>query len=85
MRTQSKCHPQTVEVCKTRADGLGLEAVVQDESGFTLDKDVCGVLVQYPATDGTIDSYKAVADAAHAAGIKVGGPALFTCPTLATS
>ncbi|KAF5839949.1 glycine cleavage system, P protein [Dunaliella salina] len=67
----NKCHPQTIEVCKTRADGLGLEAVVQDETAFTLDKDVCGLLVQYPATDGSIDSYKDLADAAHAANIRV--------------
>eukprot|EP00983_Pelagomonas_calceolata_P072657 1151812-Pelagomonas_calceolata.AAC.4 len=71
--TQSKCHPQTIEVCKTRADGLGLEAVVQDEASFTLDKDVCGLLVQYPATDGSIESYKDLADAAHAANIRVRG------------
>jgi len=60
-------------VCKTRAEGLGLEAIVQDEGAFTLDKDVCGLLVQYPATDGSIDSYKSLADSAHAANIKVRG------------
>lgn len=55
---QSKCHPQTIAVCQTRADGLGLEAVVVDEDKFEFGKDVCGVLVQYPATDGTISDYK---------------------------
>jgi len=24
----NKCHPQTISVCQTRADGLGLEVVV---------------------------------------------------------
>ena len=28
------CHPQTVEVCKTRADGLGLKVVVAKEAVF---------------------------------------------------
>lgn len=59
-------------MCKTRAESLGLEAVVQEEGAFTMDKDVCGLIVQYPATDGSIDSYKSIADAAHAANIKVG-------------
>lgn len=56
--SQSKCHPQTIEVVKTRADGLGLVAEVVDEASFDYGKDVCGVLLQYPATDGTIDNYK---------------------------
>ncbi len=58
-RPQSKCHPQTIAVCQTRAEGLGLEAVVVDEDKFVYSKDVCGVLLQYPATDGTVADYKA--------------------------
>ena len=30
----NKCHPQTIEICRTRADGLGLEIVVGDEATF---------------------------------------------------
>ncbi|KXZ51330.1 hypothetical protein GPECTOR_13g817 [Gonium pectorale] len=67
----SKCHPQTIAVCQTRAEGLGLEAVVVDEDKFVYSKDVCGVLVQYPATDGTVADYKALTAAAHAANVKV--------------
>eukprot|EP00877_Chromochloris_zofingiensis_P000850 jgi/Chrzof1/10766/Cz05g11130.t1 len=67
----SKCHPQTLAVCQTRADGLGLEAVLSDEDKFVFGKDVCGVLIQYPATDGSIHDYKALVDKAHAAGVKV--------------
>jgi glycine cleavage system pyridoxal-binding protein P len=69
---QSKCHPQTIEVCRTRAEGLGLEAVVMDEGSFVYGKDVCGVLLQYPATDGTVDDYKGIVSKAHAANIKAG-------------
>ena len=47
-------------MCATRADGLGLEVLVVDEDklDFSSSKDVCGVLLQYPATDGTISDYK---------------------------
>eukprot|EP01025_Chloroclados_australasicus_P039478 TRINITY_DN40898_c1_g1_i1.p1 TRINITY_DN40898_c1_g1~~TRINITY_DN40898_c1_g1_i1.p1 ORF type:complete len:1079 (-),score=144.53 TRINITY_DN40898_c1_g1_i1:244-3141(-) len=67
----SKCHPQTIAVCQTRADGLGLKVEVCDESAFSFDKDVCGVLVQYPATDGTISAYEEMTKKAHAANVKV--------------
>ncbi|KAI8477420.1 MAG: glycine cleavage system, P protein [Monoraphidium minutum] len=67
----SKCHPQTIAVCQTRADGLGLIAEVVDEDNITFGKDVCGVLVQYPATDGSVHDYRALVQKAHAAGVKV--------------
>ena len=44
---------------------------VVDESKFVYGKDVCGVLVQYPATDGTVDDYKSLVEKAHAANVKV--------------
>lgn len=39
---------------------LCLQAVVVDEDKMesSLGKDVCGMLLQYPATDGTVNSYK---------------------------
>lgn len=55
---QDKCHPQTIEVCRTRAEGLGLKVIVAKESEFDINKDVCGILLQYPATDGGIEDYK---------------------------
>jgi hypothetical protein len=57
-RAQDKCHPQTIAVCQSRADGLGLKVVVGDEASFSFDKDTSGVLLQYPATDGSIHDYK---------------------------
>ena len=68
---QSKCHPQTIAVCQTRAEGLGLVAEVVDEAALQYGKDVCGVLVQYPATDGTVSDYRDLVSKAHAAGVKV--------------
>lgn len=45
-------------MCQSRADGLGLKVVVGDEASFSIDKDVSGVLLQYPCTDGSIHDYK---------------------------
>jgi glycine dehydrogenase len=67
----SKCHPQTIAVCQTRASALGLVVEVCEESEFDMKSDVCGVLVQYPATDGSIHDYKALAERAHDAKVKV--------------
>ncbi|KAK3233165.1 hypothetical protein CYMTET_56528 [Cymbomonas tetramitiformis] len=67
-----KCHPQSIDVCKTRADGLGLEAVVCNTDDFDYSKkDVCGVFVQYPATDGSVVDYTSVVQQAHKGGAKV--------------
>jgi glycine dehydrogenase len=55
---QDKCHPQTIAVCQTRADGLGLVAEVVKGDSFEFGKDVCGVLVQYPDTHGSVRDYK---------------------------
>ena len=64
----NNCHPQTIEVVRTRAKPLGIEVVVGDFSQFTFDETVFGALVQYPATDGAIFDYEPFANAAHDAG-----------------
>ncbi|KDD73559.1 glycine cleavage system P-protein, partial [Helicosporidium sp. ATCC 50920] len=70
------CHPQTVAVCETRARGLGLEVEVSDPASWDLSsaeasRSVCGVLVQYPATDGRVSDHSELCRRAHAAGAKV--------------
>src|SRR5271170_1375104 len=62
------CHPQTIEVVQTRARPLGVEIVTGDHRGFQFHGQVCGALVQYPATDGAIFDYEAFAGQARAAG-----------------
>lgn len=63
----AQCHPQTIEVVKTRALPLGIEVqVVEDINNTTIAAQVCGVLVQYPTTDGSVTSYAKVVEAAHA-------------------
>src|SRR5437764_827130 len=51
----SSCHPQTLEVVRTRAKPLGVEVVVADVAAFDFaSRPVFGVLAQYPATDGAL-------------------------------
>ncbi len=52
------CHPQTIEVIKTRANPLGIEVIIDDFRSFDLSKPIFGALLQYPATDGTIYDYR---------------------------
>ena len=60
-------HPQTLAVVATRADGLGIEVVVGDPFEATFDDGTfCGALLSYPTTDGRVEDYRAVAEAAHA-------------------
>jgi len=67
------CHPQTIAVVKTRAKWLGIEVIVGDEGDLFHDsiaqnvnpKSLCGILLQYPGTDGRIENYDALTEQAH--------------------
>ncbi len=63
-------HPQTLEVLRTRADGLDIELNI-GEDAEAASVDSFGVLLQYPNTFGRINDYAALADAAHARGALV--------------
>ena len=65
------CHPQNIDVVKTRAKALGIEVVVGNHESFQLDDKVFGALVQYPNTYGAIHDYSAFIQQAHAAGAMV--------------
>jgi len=65
------CHPQTIAVVRTRAAARGIELVVADPATFKFGPGVIGALLQYPATDGKVEDYRALCEAAHAAGALV--------------
>jgi glycine dehydrogenase len=65
------CHPQTIEVVRTRAKPLGIEVKIDNFSRFKFDGTVFGALVQYPATDGAIHDYADFVKSAHDAGALV--------------
>jgi glycine dehydrogenase len=63
------CHPQTIEVVKTRAKPLGVAIFIGDERKTDFAQGTFfGVLLQYPATDGEIRRYDKAVAAVHAAG-----------------
>jgi glycine dehydrogenase len=52
-----ECHPQTIEVVRTRAKARGITVAVGDHRTFSFGPTVFGALVQYPASDGAIYDY----------------------------
>ncbi|HYJ79592.1 MAG TPA: aminomethyl-transferring glycine dehydrogenase, partial [Longimicrobiaceae bacterium] len=66
-----RCHPQTIEVVRTRARPRGFEVLVGDHATFDFATPVFGVLLQYPASDGGVDDYAAFAGRAREAGAVV--------------
>jgi glycine dehydrogenase len=71
------CHPQTIEIVRTRARPLGIEVMVGDHRTFRVEPGCFGVLVQYPDTRGSIHDFApflAQAKAAGALGIVAADP-----------
>jgi glycine dehydrogenase len=62
------CHPQTIEVIRTRAEPLGLTVLVGFAPDLLKDNDCFAVIVQYPSTTGLVHDLKEHIDAAHAKG-----------------
>jgi glycine dehydrogenase len=59
------CHPQTIDVIRTRAWARGWTVVVADERTLTVGPEAFAVVVQYPATDGAVRDYRALCEQAH--------------------
>lgn len=68
------CHPQTIAVLRSRAEGFGINIKVTD---VELDKDtlmteisddLIGLLVQYPDTEGGVQDFASLADIVHKLG-----------------
>lgn len=68
------CHPQTIAVLRSRAEGFGINIKVTD---VELDKDtlvneiredLIGLLVQYPDTEGGVEDFTSLADMVHKLG-----------------
>lgn len=60
------CHPQTIEVVRTRAEPLDIDLVIADEEEGL--PDCFGVLLQYPHSLGSVVNYQTLCQQAHAQG-----------------
>lgn len=66
------CHPQTIAVLRTRAEPLGLTIRVGSTASIDFrERRLCGLLLQYPATDGYVGDYSTLVAQAHEAGLLV--------------
>jgi glycine dehydrogenase len=66
------CHPQTLAVLQTRAEPLGIVIKTGVASSIDCsDPQLCGILLQYPATDGYVGDFSALVAQAHEAGALV--------------
>ena len=62
------CHPQTIEVVRTRAWPLGVEIRVGDPEEGEFGPDLVGALLAYPGTDGEVRDLRPVIEGVHQAG-----------------
>ncbi len=80
------CHPQTIEVLRTRAAPFGIQIIAGDPAAFDPGRQrIFGALLQYPSTDGAIRDPRAFIEKAHAQGALVAIAADILGLTLLTS
>jgi glycine dehydrogenase len=71
------CHPQTIDVVKTRAEPMGLEIIIGDEDIDIKEDIICGI-IQYPGTLGDIKDPSEAISKIH----KQNGKAVLVCDLL---
>lgn len=64
------CHPQTIAVCQTRAEPVGIEVRVGVPATFDFDGSF-GALLAYPGSSGEVPDHRPAVKAAHQAGALV--------------
>ena len=66
------CHPQTLDVIRTRAEPLSIDVQTIDEDNpVEFSGNECAILLQSPDTEGVIRDYRELVTAAHDAGVMV--------------
>jgi glycine dehydrogenase len=69
-----RCHPQTIAVLASRAEGFGIKIEVGDVLADNskrveeLGDDLIGVLAQYPDTEGAVKDFRTLSEKVHACG-----------------
>ncbi len=80
----SHCHPQTLDVLRTRAEPLGIDVVVGDERELSDVSTFFGALLQYPASNGDVFDYRELVERFHAVNALVAVAADLLALTLLT-
>ena len=62
------CHPQTIDVVRTRAEPIGIDVVVGDPATDVPDDGLFGVLLQYPGSSGEIRDLAPIIEQVHGLG-----------------
>ncbi len=62
------CHPQTIDILKTRALPLGIELKIEEFRNLIPDDKSFGILLQFPDSDGAIYDYADLCEEAHTNG-----------------
>lgn len=78
------CHPQTLDVLRTRAEPLGIEVVIGDERTLDDTSRFFGALLQYPASNGDVFDYRELVQRLHAGNALVAVAADLLALTLLT-
>ena len=64
----SDCHPQTIDVLKTRSEPIGVKLIIKPIEEFDFNDKIFGALIQYPATDGKVFNFRNLCNQAHESG-----------------
>ncbi len=59
------CFPQTIELLQTRAEPLGITIKIGKVSDIQWDGSIFGIVLQYPAADGSIQDLTQLCETAH--------------------
>ena len=65
------CHPQTIDVVRTRAEPIGVDVVVVDPDAEIPVADAFGALLQYPGSSGAVRDLRPATERLHADGALV--------------
>lgn len=69
------CFPQTIDLLKTRSEPLGINIIIGDVHDMPTDGSIFGIVLQYPASNGSISNLTDICSKAHELG------ALVACAT----
>ena len=61
----TECHPQTIDVIQTRSQPLGVSVDTGHPEQLDSTEDYFAILLQYPATDGSLSNMEALVQRAH--------------------